>query len=52
MKTQNYKNHPRFVYLYHYVLLLMVVALTIATLVYYFQAMQSGTGMFSPGLGL
>lgn len=50
MTEQNYANHRRFVPMYHYVALLLIIALLLGSFVNLYRTVKSGEGVYSASL--
>jgi Family of unknown function (DUF6526) len=50
MQTQNYKNHRQYVPMYHYVLLLLIVAILAASVWNFYRAYDHHSGRLDAGL--
>jgi len=50
MSEQNYANHRRFVPMYHYVALVLIIAALLGSFVNLYKAVKSGDGVYSASL--
>ena len=50
MSEQNYANHRRFVPMYHYVALVLIIAALLGSFVNLYKAVKSGEGVYSASL--